>query len=145
MLIADEDYRSAAIGQFLQIRLHVLGMRDTAKGPEVVDGGSLAVPRLVRHLPVERARRRSVEDVDLEVLRQALRVEHASSHGDDALVAAFHDPILLRRIAGREMPLDAVPPEFHGRELPTTTTTTISAENFELPAGLNLDGGLEVS
>lgn len=106
-------------------------MTDTAKSTEVVDRGLLTVPGLKRGLAVERSRRRPIEDMHRrfdglspEVAGQMFGLEYGPRHGHDALISAFHHPILLRRIGGGELSLHAVlgavAPEVDGGELPPT-------------------------
>jgi hypothetical protein len=126
-LIPNEDRLPTPVVKLLQIRSRDLDVGDAAKRAEVVDGGNLAVPSLVRRLAVEGTRWGAVEDVDRcrhsltpEVAGQPLRLEDASSHGDHALIPLLHNPILLRGVRGGELALDAalgaVAPELHGGE-----------------------------
>jgi hypothetical protein len=105
----------------------------------------------IRCLAVEHTRRGAIEDVDrcrhiltLEVAGQPIRLEHASSHGDHALIPPLHNPILLRGVGGGELALDAalgaVALELHGGEF----TSPISTEHLQLLPGLHFDGGLEI-
>lgn len=74
---------------------------------------------------------------------QVLGLQHGARHAHDSLVSTLHDPILLRRIRGRELPLDAalgaVLPELDGGEF----STAIGVQKLEAPTGLHLGGSLE--
>jgi hypothetical protein len=101
-LIPDEDCLAAPAIELLLFQPHDFEVHDAAKSAEVVDGGDLAVPSFIWHLAIESTRWGMVEDVDHhrhslihEVPREPFRLEHAPHHGDHALVALLHHPILL--------------------------------------------------
>lgn len=82
-------------------------MADSPEGPKVVDGRPLAVPSLERHVAIECARQRLIQDVDsngdgltLEVAQQVFVLQHAARHVHNALVAMLHHPILLGGVGG---------------------------------------------
>jgi hypothetical protein len=115
------------------------------------------VPRLVGGIPVNGVCQGTVEDVHghrdrltPEVSRQLLGLDHAVCHANKALVLPLHYPILLKRIRGGELPLDAMLNtmliELHRCELPPSPPPprTIGAEDLQLLPCLNLDSGLEL-
>lgn len=149
--ISDEDHRRVAVVELLEVWPRRLHVSNTPERAEVVDQWLLTVPSFIRCLAIESACRGPVQDVDHhgdgfspEVTGQILGLQHAPRHGDDALVAAFDYPVLLRGVRGSQLPLNvvlgAMSPEVDGVEL----LPTISAESLELAAGLHFNGCLEV-
>jgi hypothetical protein len=79
-----------------------------------------------------------------EVPEEPFRLEHALCHGDHALVAPLHHPVLLWGIGGSELALDAtlgaVLPELHRGEF----ASPVGAEHLQLLPCLHLDSGMEI-
>jgi hypothetical protein len=110
VFVADEDHRAATIFKLLQSWASVLDMPNAPEHLEVVYGWRLAVPCFKWRLAVERARRRSIQDVNgggddfsPKISRQILGLEHEPSHGFDALVPALNHPVLLQGVGGSEL------------------------------------------
>jgi hypothetical protein len=112
--IAHEDRLDAPIIQLLQTWVRDLHMCDAPKCPHIVDSGHRAMPGFIWHLAIERAYQSSIEDVDScrhslppEVARECIRLQQTPHHVDDALIMPLDHPVLLWRIGGGELTLDA--------------------------------------